>query len=340
MGEGLVSIIVPCYNGADFLEASLRSVLWQTYPNWECILVDDGSTDESPRILQSYAQKDPRFRYVRQNNQGLAAARNTGIDHATGDFLQFLDDDDIIPEKRLQLCVEHFRQHTDADVVYTDYVGYVKGQGFMRALPARIPHEDTFRAFLFEQNVTFATVVHCFMFKQNVIVANKFDTSLGSHAEDIECWIRVAAGGARFSYLDEVLAIYRFTEGTLASRESVLLNAKIGVLQRYENHPNCRVHWKEFTDAMNYLKERLAIGFFMEKSFRQGWRTMRVQWGYARWQSKIKMAGWFILMLFFTKDRVAKVRTLIVRHTPLKWGGWVHYRDWSPPASIRAVMES
>lgn len=340
MVPGRVSVVIPCFNGEEFLEAALRSVLWQTYGNWECITVDDGSTDRSAAILQEYARRDPRFVYLRQENKGPAAARNAGIARASGEFIQLLDDDDIIPEERLELCIAHFRAHPEADVVYTDYITYQRGGGFVRTLPAKIPSEDVLRAFLFEQNETFATIVHSFLFKRTLIAAHPFDTTLHSHAEDVECWIRLAAAGAKFSYLDTILAVYRFSPGTLASRESVLLSAKINVLHRYERDLRFARYRHEFARAINYLEQRLAMGLFMEKAFRKGWHVMMRQWSDARPSARAKMAGWGFLMMFFTKDQVANIRAWIVGNTPIRWGGWVHYKTWTPPESIRALLDA
>lgn len=74
----LVSIIVPCFNQAHFLPETLDSLLNQTYQNWECIIVDDGSTDDTKKIAEEYEKRDDRFRYIYQENKGLPGARNTG----------------------------------------------------------------------------------------------------------------------------------------------------------------------------------------------------------------------------------------------------------------------
>ena len=79
MKQGLVSIIVPCYNQGLYLKECLESILQQTYSQWECIIVDDGSSDNSEQIANSFSEQDSRFRYIYQSNQGVCAARNNGI---------------------------------------------------------------------------------------------------------------------------------------------------------------------------------------------------------------------------------------------------------------------
>lgn len=95
MTEGLVSIITPCYNGAKYIEETILSVKNQTYADWEMLIVDDGSEDESEAIIRKYADNDDRIKYIYQNNGGSASARNNGIAKAEGQFIALLDADDI-----------------------------------------------------------------------------------------------------------------------------------------------------------------------------------------------------------------------------------------------------
>lgn len=340
MKENLVSIIVPCYNGQEFLSQALESIAWQTYANWECLLIDDGSTDRSPEIFQDFARDDERFRYHRQNNSGPSVARNTGIELARGEFIQFLDDDDLIPENRLDRCVETFHLHENADVVYTDYVCYQKELGFFHTLPARIPEGDLFLNFLLEQNRSFVVLMHSFLFKKEVIRRHRFDPSLVSYAEDFECWVRIAEGGARFEYVDEVLAIYRYSADSLGSNELALLKAKVDVLDRYSDHPKVKARLGEFRNAYSYFNEHHVIGYFKQKRFREGVPLMRKQWRSSRWRGRIKMLVWLTLMRFFSVDSVVAVRAWILKYTPFAWGGWAQYKQWVPPAPVRLLIFS
>ena len=97
MERPLISVIIPVYNVAPYLERCLDSVAAQTWENLEVWLVDDGSTDGSRELCQAQAEKDPRFHVLHQENAGVSAARNLGMDHAGGQYLQFVDGDDFLP---------------------------------------------------------------------------------------------------------------------------------------------------------------------------------------------------------------------------------------------------
>ena len=101
------SVIIPVYNVEPYLTQCLDSVLAQTLGDWEAVCVDDGSTDTSPALLADYALRDSRIRVVTQPNGGLSAARNTGLDHATGDYLLFLDSDDWLEPQTLQVLSDN-----------------------------------------------------------------------------------------------------------------------------------------------------------------------------------------------------------------------------------------
>ncbi|HFI0959973.1 TPA: glycosyltransferase family 2 protein [Streptococcus suis] len=116
MNKPLISIIVPVYNVENYLDECIRTVLAQTYSNWELLLINDGSTDSSGTICDDYAKGDERIRVIHKNNGGLSDARNAGIDNCTGEYIVFLDSDDGIRGDFLEECVTTANQH-DVDIV-------------------------------------------------------------------------------------------------------------------------------------------------------------------------------------------------------------------------------
>lgn len=116
----LVSIIVSIYNTKHYTSACIDSILAQTYSNLEIILIDDGSTDHSASIAKSYAEKDSRIKFISQTNQGLSAARNTGIKKSTGDYVTFIDSDDLIEPQMIESMVNAI-QTNKADIAVCSF---------------------------------------------------------------------------------------------------------------------------------------------------------------------------------------------------------------------------
>lgn len=113
-----VSVIIPCYNQGNYIKETLDSVIAQTFRNWEAIVVDDGSTDESGSIVRGYQKKDARIHYVYQKNAGVSSARNTGVEQAEGKYILPLDSDDIIAPELLERAVDYLECHAECMLYY------------------------------------------------------------------------------------------------------------------------------------------------------------------------------------------------------------------------------
>ena len=105
--DKLISVIVPVYNVEEYLEECLNSIQHQTYTDIEVILVNDGSTDASKEICERYCQQDPRFHLINQANKGLSGARNRGMTESKGEFITFVDSDDVIKDDMLEQLLRH-----------------------------------------------------------------------------------------------------------------------------------------------------------------------------------------------------------------------------------------
>jgi len=121
----LISVIIPSYNGAQYLEQAVNSVIRQTHEKLECIIVDDGSTDRTHQLCQNLVKKDSRIKYVYQSNGGPGSARNRGIKESKGEWIQFLDADDWLNENKIRFQLEYFYKTADyagEDIIlYSDY---------------------------------------------------------------------------------------------------------------------------------------------------------------------------------------------------------------------------
>ncbi|MDT8303007.1 MAG: glycosyltransferase family 2 protein, partial [Sedimentisphaerales bacterium] len=116
-----VSIIIPCYQQAHFLPDALASVQSQTCADWECLIVDDGSPDATAAVAKESTGKDSRFRYLYKHNGGLSSARNSGLDHAKGRYIQFLDADDVILPQKLEQQLQCLCGATPYALSYCNY---------------------------------------------------------------------------------------------------------------------------------------------------------------------------------------------------------------------------
>lgn len=341
MSNPLISIIIPCYNGEQYLEQTLKSVIWQSYKNWECIVIDDGSTDRSSEIIGRYLTHDQRFRYYKKTNGGLASARNYGIDLVKGEFIQFLDADDILTDNRLERCIIHFDSNPDCIVAYSDYTLFTKHMGFFKILPGKIPGEDQTKSFLFEFNRTFIVPIHAYLFRAAAVKDNKFDETLHSFAEDNEYRIRLSLQGIYFQFIDEILVIYRMNELQVTSHEETkIFQNMLQELKKYTLNPRCAKYSILFEEQFVYLHQRIAISLFMKREFKKGLSELRLVIDKLSVMQICKVLVWGFLMLFLTKDSIANIRSWISTTFNVKVGGWKVISSWKAPSSIIDLLAS
>lgn len=171
----IVSVIVPCYNLATYLPETLNSIMDQSFSNWECIIVDDGSTDDSAEIAHVFANKDSRFRIISLNNSGVAIARNIGVEASLGKYLLFLDADDIITTCYMESAVYALEADPSLTVVYG------KAERFGEHVSWDLPP--------FSINTMLARnclYISCFFRKADFI---PFDSSFKKGFEDWDFWL-------------------------------------------------------------------------------------------------------------------------------------------------------
>ena len=117
----MISIIMPAYNSERYISEAIDSVLTQSYKNFELVIVDDGSSDRTPEIIDEYAEKDNRIKVFHRENAGVSAARNFALQNICGDYVTFIDSDDIYHTERLKIMLEIFEQHPKCDAVFADF---------------------------------------------------------------------------------------------------------------------------------------------------------------------------------------------------------------------------
>lgn len=208
----LVSVVVPSYNYGHLIRETLDSLAAQTYGAWECVVVDDGSTDDTRAVVEAYAAREPRVRYVWQENRKLSAARNTGLRRASGDYFQFLDADDLVEPRKFERQVGYLERHADVDIVYSGARYFGAGGGGLSHsrgysvwddggswMPEVSGRGGELMGKLLRNNIM---VVNSPLVRRRVVEAvGEFDTGLTS-LEDWDYWTRCAAAGMYFRFDD------------------------------------------------------------------------------------------------------------------------------------------
>ncbi|HEY0173067.1 MAG TPA: glycosyltransferase family A protein [Pyrinomonadaceae bacterium] len=208
-GAPLVSVVVPAYNYGHFLPQTLESLQAQTYPRWECIVVDDGSSDDTPEVMKAFADADRRVRYVRQENRGLGESRNTGIRHARGDYFQFLDADDTLEPLKFELQVGQLEASPGVDIVYGGVRYFTTENPGARRLSLWGPDEPWMPGVSGTKEVLLALVrdnvmpVNAPLLRKSVVEEIGFFDKEPLGVEDWDYWLRCALAGKRFAYRDE-----------------------------------------------------------------------------------------------------------------------------------------
>lgn len=289
-GTPLVSIIVPVYQVKEYIRECVESLLAQTYTNLEVLLVDDGSTDGSGEICDGYAVKDSRVRVVHQENQGLSAARNTGIAHAKGECLAFVDSDDVVRNEFIETLYELLGKY-QADIAACAYVkclsgefAHVKhelscadgrgdkqkdtyGNGKVECKQAGGHHNDKEVCMTSEQMLRqwhgkykkWETVSWNKLYRKNIFTGGNDKAAacfpVGRRHEDVLTSHLFVENAARIAMTKEVLYLYRIRPGSMTDQRNMMGFRK-----------------------ENFRAQRERMAFFKEKRY---WRAyLNLLWGY------------------------------------------------------------
>ncbi len=213
-----ISVIIPLYNGAKYIQQALESVFQQTYNNYEIIIIDDGSTDESKQVLESYLDK---VKYIYQNNQGVAAARNKGLEVATGEYIAFLDQDDYFLPEKLESQVAKLEKRKNLGLVISGWqIVNEEGEGKSAVQPwLNLPQLDTEELIIYKP-----VLLSAMLFRRNWLEkVGKFETNL-YQTYDVELVLRLAAQGCRADWVRKALVCYRQHENNVS--KNIIAQAK------------------------------------------------------------------------------------------------------------------
>jgi glycosyltransferase involved in cell wall biosynthesis len=226
----LVSVVIPCWNQARFLQDCIRSLQAQTWEHWEAIIVNDGSPDDTGEVAREIAKTEPRVRYVEKPNGGVSSARNAGLDVANGDFVQFLDADDVIFPRKFEAQLSCFRAAPEVDICYcafrcgsgVDVYDSVASRSSTELVLSRPVLDFAAR---WENDLSIP--IHSPLFRGKFFLVSgiglRFDESLRRH-EDWDLWIRLCTYEPVFHRLEEELVVYRGGGRATANRKLMWQN--------------------------------------------------------------------------------------------------------------------
>lgn len=204
----LVSIIIPVYNQEKYLAETLRSVINQTYFNWECILVNDGSKDGSVTVIKEHIAQDNRFHFINSENKGVSNARNLALKQVKGDYILFLDGDDLIHPEKLQQSLSNFQENPDLSIVFNITTYF---QDTIENILYDIKIDEkllNFNSLILYWGEKIILPIHSAIIKKSLFESIEFNTNLTAQ-EDWLVWLRLFKKNPKVVVLDAVLSYYR-----------------------------------------------------------------------------------------------------------------------------------
>lgn len=256
----LVSVVIPCFNQGGYLSEALESVRCQTCPDWECIVVDDGSTDVTAQVAQSLAQRDARIRYVYQRNGGLSSARNRGLDLASAPYIQFVDADDLIHPRKLELQLAALSGAPADALCFCDY-RFGCGEGAATTLERRGFGRPSFgrnpplQELIDRWESELSIPVHAFLFDRRLFETPRvrFDPSMPNH-EDWDCWLQLFRRNVYIVHVARELATYRIRPDSMSCDERMMWK---GIKTVCRKHIALHRHEPLIADALRRKMRRM-----------------------------------------------------------------------------------
>ncbi len=223
-----VTVIMPAYNASSYIEEAIRSVMTQTYPHWNLLVIDDGSRDETCAIVLRLAEEDARISLIRnEKNQGVAKTRNRGLDLCQGDYVALLDCDDWWHPQKLEKQLA-LADETGADILYCSY-GIMDEHGDRLCDDFIVPFETDYKLSMAQSVISCSTA----LLSEEVVNNYRFRTDF--YHEDLVLWLQLLRDGYQARGAVDVLAKYRVSQGSRAS------NKYKSAIER----------WKVFREGMN-----------------------------------------------------------------------------------------
>jgi len=246
----LVSVIIPCFNRAHYLGEAIESVLEQTYTNLECIIVDDGSTDNTRQLCEALMSKDARVKYLYKSNGGVSSARNLGIEQAQGEWIQFLDSDDWLHKDKIRFQLNCLNPIENGDIVfYSDYeLVYEETNQHVTKLVGSLTREELLKKLLLPAGIPHI----CLLFQKTVFNKLRFNETFKSF-EDVKLELDLVMEGVSFIYTPIIGFFYRRHQSNVTGKGWTSSIQKDGVIQYLQ------VVQDEYKSLQDLCKPRISV---------------------------------------------------------------------------------
>ncbi len=254
----LVSVVIPAFNAAGLIGQTLESLRLQTFQNFEALIVDDGSTDATAAVVQEFCNADRRFRLMRRPHAGLPATRNAGMMQARGEFIAFLDADDLWLPEKLERQMKLFRADPRVNFSYTNFYFWDGTRDLQvhyrsrRPLPDGVPARPLARSNVFG----ISTVI---VRRETVIPDFLFDTRLIGGCEDWDLFLRLAERGLWARGTREPLVRYRRWPGNMSNQKLKMIESDVHVLEKNLRATKRRDLLPIYRRSLNLARARLEL---------------------------------------------------------------------------------
>jgi glycosyltransferase involved in cell wall biosynthesis len=263
----LVSIIVPIYNGEEFLKETIETVINQTYNGWELLLIDDGSTDNSKKICLDFVNKDNRIKYFYKTNGGQASARNLGINKSQGEWIALLDADDLWHETKIEKQVSVVLNNPEVAICFTNTVA------FETNITKEIYNFDTKNFGLLSDAFFLEAYTSSYMSNSSLMIKKSIVENEGGYdesevlrgSEDWDLLLKLLLNGNRIYGLKDRLFYYRIHDGGIHLQNARMFIGKTIVYKKYHNLSSLgrlrklRQYRYTYRELLNYLFEEERI---------------------------------------------------------------------------------
>lgn len=258
MKVDFVSVVIPCYNQAHYLDEALQSIIHQTHKNWECIIVNDGSTDHTESVVKKWELKDVRFKYISKKNGGLSSARNAGLKLASGNYIQFLDADDVLAPTKLEESLAALKNTPKNAIAVTDFL--MLSNKTNQSLPPFCELKQELinpEEILYNWDVKFTIPIHCGLFPATASKNIGFEESLKGK-EDWVFWIKISRLVSKLYFIDKPLVHYRLNPDSMSRADTQMKEYHKQALDVLSNYLDPHEYTSLLRFRLNHSFNRLS----------------------------------------------------------------------------------